>query len=73
MIEIPILLFILLFALLLKCFSCIYLLWRNEKVYQFRTKLIDEAYPYYRTLPSYDEMLFKYWYVLDFEKFKDIR
>lgn len=73
MIEKFIFIFLLLLFFLLNLFFCIYFLWRNEKVYQFRTKLIDEAYPYYRTLPSYDEMLFKYWYVLDFEKFKEIR
>ena len=48
------------------------MLWRNEKVCKFRNKLLYENYDDYLKLPSYNDMLFKYWYILNFEKFKEI-
>lgn len=52
----------------------IYFLVRNNKVCQFRIRLLDEKkYFEYGQLPTYEEMLYKYWYILDFEKFKTLK
>lgn len=62
---------ILLFSFFLLIFS-LYLYWRNERIYIFRKKLLKEYYETYSKLPSYAEMLIKYWYILDLNKFKEI-
>lgn len=50
----------------------IYMLWRNEKVCEFRNNLLYENYDDYLKLPGYNDMLFKYRYILNFEKFKEM-
>lgn len=48
----------------------IYFLIRNEKVYKFRIHLLEKKdYESYECLPSYEDMVFKYWWQWDFNKF----
>lgn len=48
----------------------VYFLIRNECVYRFRNKVLDEYNrETYLKMPSYDEMVFKYFYEWNFNKF----
>lgn len=38
--------------------TSIYFLIRNERVYKFRNRMIDEHFDIYHKLPSYDTMLY---------------
>lgn len=46
---------------------CIYMLFRNNKVYNFREGLLDQAYyegrdfDWYDSQPSYNYMMFHFW------------
>lgn len=40
---------------------CVYLLYRNEKVFQFRTNEIYRDLDAYEKLPSHNTMLFRFW------------
>ena len=42
-------------------FPCFYFLYRNSKVCDYRTNLLMSDYERYKQLPSYDEMLYKFW------------
>ena len=46
----------------------IVLLIRVQKVYEYRVHLIWNDFDTYRKLPSYDEMVLKFW-IWDFDKF----
>lgn len=46
----------------------IYILFRNEWVYNCRTFLLHSNYDTYKKLPSYDKMVLKFW-VWDVNKF----
>lgn len=48
----------------------VYMLFRNEAVYRFRVRVLNEDYANYSKLPNYKDMVYKYWYVWDFERFK---
>lgn len=48
-----------------------YMLIRNEAVYKFRVKTLYDSPNVYHKLPSYEDMIYKYWYVWDFERFKE--
>jgi hypothetical protein len=39
---------------------CIFLAIRNERVYKFRIKLCNFDYDTYKSLPSYDKMLYSF-------------
>jgi hypothetical protein len=40
---------------------CFLMMIRNLWVYKIRMRLIDEDFELYRSLPSYDAMLIKFW------------
>lgn len=56
---------------------CLFLMWRSDQVYHFRVSLIEEEFQWmkkqpnrfsvpewdrcYRSLPSYDRMLYAFW------------
>lgn len=42
---------------------CFYMMARNEWVLRLRMKVIDENIYAYYAMPTYDEMLWKYWWV----------
>ena len=48
---------------------CVYMLWRNQRVYEFRMRLIDEDMDRYNQLPGYDEMVNRWW-VWPLERFE---
>jgi len=48
---------------------CVYMLIRNEAVYDFKTKTLYENYEEYDNYASYAEMMDIFW-EWDFEKFK---
>ena len=41
----------------------IYMLARNEWVYRLRTRVLSEDMEAYCALPTYNQMLYKYWWV----------
>lgn len=49
-------------------FIAIFILIRNEWVYKNRIKLINDDWESFKKLPSYDQMMFKFW-VWDINKF----
>ena len=63
--------FILILAGFLTCsmITCIYLLIRNMWVYEYRTNLIWSDFDKYKKLPSYNDMVLKYWYKYNFDDF----
>ncbi len=42
---------------------------RNECIFRFRTKLIDEDYEAYHLLPSFDTMMWERWWVWPLSRF----
>lgn len=56
------------YILHLLLFCGFYLLFRNYYVYHVRTYFIDKDWKYYHTLPSYDDMLFKYPFKWNYKK-----
>ena len=42
---------------------CIYMLARNEWVFRLRMRVIDENMEAYDAMPTYGEMMYKYWWV----------
>lgn len=38
----------------------VYILFRNEAVYRFRVKVLNEDYANYSKLPNYNDMVYKY-------------
>ena len=50
--------------------SAIYFLIRNEKVYKWRIAALNENLNLYKYLPTYDEMLYKYWWIWNANMFK---
>lgn len=48
---------------------CIYGCIRNEWVYRKRLAMIDQDLDLYRSLPSYEAMLYRYFWVWNFEWF----
>jgi len=49
-------------------FITVFIWIRNNWVYKNRIKLIDDDWEAYKKLPSYDQMMFKFW-VWDINKF----
>lgn len=49
--------------------TCIYMLIRNMWVYEYRTNLIWSDFDKYEKLPSYNDMVLKYWYKYNFDDF----
>lgn len=49
--------------------ACIYMLIRNQWVFDNRIKILNRSHLEYSRLPSYDTMLNRFW-VWDIEKFK---
>lgn len=44
--------------------ACLYLLYRNEKIYQFRISVIEsDNWERYDSLPTWNFMLYTKWYV----------
>lgn len=50
-------------------FMCFYFLKRNDCIYEFRMKILNESYDKYHLLPSYKEMMYHPWWEWNFEKF----
>lgn len=46
----------------------LFLLYRVERVYNYRTDLIWDDFETYNRLPSYEAMVWKFW-IWDFDKF----
>jgi membrane-bound metal-dependent hydrolase YbcI (DUF457 family) len=47
-----------------------YMLFRNEWVYRNRIKQIEEDIDVYTQMPTYNQMMYKYFWVWKFENFK---
>ena len=47
---------------------CLILLYRVERVYKYRVDLIWDDFETYNKLPSYNEMVWKFW-IWDLDKF----
>lgn len=68
--TIPIIIKIFLISSFINLSIMTYFLIRNERVYRFRNKVLDEYNcETYLKMPSYDEMVFKYFYEWNFKKF----
>lgn len=65
--------------------ACLFILWRNEKVYEFRLGLIEEAkrcvrtsgdeliaVQWFESLPTYNQMVYRAW-VWPLSKFVNVR
>jgi hypothetical protein len=59
-------------VVLLVFFSTIYMLIRNTWVYNIRMEVLHEDFITYCKLPSYDNMLYKYFYIWNKQKFLDM-
>lgn len=46
-----------------------YMLIRNMWVYEYRTNLIWSDFENYKKIPSYNDMMLKYWYKYNFDDF----
>ena len=57
------------YAMLSIVVALVYFGIRNEWVCKVRNNIIDESMVVYRTMPTYDYMLYRKWYVWDVEKF----
>lgn len=49
-------------------FMCFYFLKRNDCVYKFRMKILNESYDKYLLLPDYEKMMYHPWWEWNFEK-----
>lgn len=47
--------------LILAIIFCVYMLYRNNCVYEYRTKLLWSDYEAYETLPDYGVMVGRWW------------
>jgi hypothetical protein len=47
----------------------IYMLFRNGFVFRYRNMIIEKDWDAYHRLPSYEDMLIRYWYVWPMRKF----
>lgn len=63
--------FILITAGFLTCslITSIYMLIRNMWVYEYRSNLIWSDFKKFEKLPSYNDMMYKYWYKYNFDDF----
>jgi len=65
--TISLILFLSLIFLVLVC--CFYILYRNHKIYYFCGEVLNRPNDDWKKLPKYNDMVCKYWYEWDFEKF----
>lgn len=59
------------FLFMLICLILLYMEHRNNKVYEFRIKMIRQDFEKYQTMPSYDKMMFSFVKIKDFDKVWD--